>query len=78
MTEQQKILVAPTSAFIDVTPEPVWRSLLRFTLVTAACIAIFLVLLALGVERLMSLDFEPCALIHGADLDACLVREYGN
>ncbi|MET4637698.1 hypothetical protein [Mycetocola sp. 2940] len=60
MTELPEIFLARDSAFVKVEPEPAWRPLLRFTIVTAVCIAIFLVLFALGIGWLQSLDFGGC------------------
>jgi hypothetical protein len=69
--EPPEIIGARESAFVDVEPEPAWRPLLRFTIVTAVCIALFLVLLALGIGWLQSLDLDSsCGFVHGGDRPA--------
>ena len=66
--EPPEIIGARDSAFVEVEPEPTWRPLLRFTFVTAVCIALFLVVLALGIGWLQSLELDSsCGFVHGAD-----------
>lgn len=65
-SEAREERILGQSAFVEVEIEPTWRPLLRFTVVTAMCMTLFLVVLFLVAQFLGSLDFD-CGL--GLDND---------
>ncbi|WP_411721355.1 hypothetical protein [Mycetocola sp.] len=69
MTEPPEIFVARDSAFVEVEPEPAWRPLLRFTIVTALCIALLVVALALTIVWLQSWGLWSCGGFGGTDAE---------
>ncbi|AWB86579.1 hypothetical protein [Mycetocola zhujimingii] len=76
-SEAREERILGQSAFVEVETEPTWRPLLQFTVVTAMCMTLFLVVLFLVAQFLGSLDFG-CGLVHGTDRDrVCGYEEPG-
>ncbi|PWC08118.1 hypothetical protein [Mycetocola zhujimingii] len=65
-SEAREERILGQSALVEVEIEPTWRPLVQFTVVTAICMTLFLVILFLVAQSLVSLDFS-CGLVHGTD-----------